>query len=313
MMSPRQKLKGRMMHFADGGSDKYKAKFDRKIADIESDYQKALKKGKNEGVAKAKYEQRMADAKDDLAKWTKGDRTQTSAAEKAAEKALTEARRTKGASMMSKAAEAPKAAETPKAETPKAKSYDDMSFGKAFAAARKDMLGGGDKTFTWKGKSYGTDLAGDKPKTTTRRQAQVLSEPSKPANAVTAPNLDPRVAKYAKVIEEARKRGSSNVVNPNSREVRAQAASTRNYFGKDGSIIGYQSEETRKAKRDKIIAEGEKPGASTMARNRAKFYKENPNAMKKGGKVKKYAKGGSVSSVSKRADGCAIRGKTRAR
>jgi hypothetical protein len=32
--------------------------------------------------------------------------------------------------------------------------------------------------------------------------------------------------------------------------------------------------------------------------------------MKKGGKVKK-AKGGSVSSASKRADGCAQRGKTR--
>ena len=33
--------------------------------------------------------------------------------------------------------------------------------------------------------------------------------------------------------------------------------------------------------------------------------------MKKGGKVKAYAKGGSVSSASKRADGCAQRGKTR--
>ena len=33
--------------------------------------------------------------------------------------------------------------------------------------------------------------------------------------------------------------------------------------------------------------------------------------MKKGGKVKGYAKGGSVSSASKRADGCAQRSKTR--
>jgi len=36
-------------------------------------------------------------------------------------------------------------------------------------------------------------------------------------------------------------------------------------------------------------------------------------AMKKGGKVKKYAKGGSVSSASKRADGCATKGKTKGR
>ena len=35
--------------------------------------------------------------------------------------------------------------------------------------------------------------------------------------------------------------------------------------------------------------------------------------MKKGGKVKKMDKGGSVSSASKRADGVAIRGKTRGR
>jgi hypothetical protein len=33
--------------------------------------------------------------------------------------------------------------------------------------------------------------------------------------------------------------------------------------------------------------------------------------MKRGGAVKKYAKGGSVGSASKRADGCAQRGKTR--
>ena len=35
--------------------------------------------------------------------------------------------------------------------------------------------------------------------------------------------------------------------------------------------------------------------------------------MKKGGTVKKMAKGGSVSSASKRADGCAIKGKTKGR
>lgn len=33
--------------------------------------------------------------------------------------------------------------------------YDDMSFSKAFAAARKDK--GAGKTFTWKGKEYTTD------------------------------------------------------------------------------------------------------------------------------------------------------------
>ena len=36
-------------------------------------------------------------------------------------------------------------------------------------------------------------------------------------------------------------------------------------------------------------------------------------AMKKGGSVKKYKKGGTVSSASKRADGCAVKGKTKGR
>jgi hypothetical protein len=36
-----------------------------------------------------------------------------------------------------------------------------------------------------------------------------------------------------------------------------------------------------------------------------------PPMYKKGGAVKKFAKGGSVSSASSRADGCAIRGKTK--
>jgi hypothetical protein len=39
----------------------------------------------------------------------------------------------------------------------------------------------------------------------------------------------------------------------------------------------------------------------------------NPSEFKRGGKVKKMASGGSTSSASKRADGCAQRGKTRGR
>jgi len=42
--------------------------------------------------------------------------------------------------------------------------YDDMSFGKAFSAARKEK--GAGKTFTWKGNSYTTDRADDKKKST---------------------------------------------------------------------------------------------------------------------------------------------------
>jgi hypothetical protein len=93
-------MRKKMKKFAAGGDAAQTARYARKTADIESDYQKALKAGRSSGIAKAKYEQRMADAADDLAKWTRSDRTQTRAAESAAEKALSEARRTKGVSAL---------------------------------------------------------------------------------------------------------------------------------------------------------------------------------------------------------------------
>ena len=52
--------------------------------------------------------------------------------------------------------------------------------------------------------------------------------------------------------------------------------------------------------------------AGKAARAYGRVYKEGLG-MKKGGKVKGYKAGGSVSSASKRADGCAVRGKTKGR
>jgi hypothetical protein len=85
----------KMKKFSDGGSDKYKAKYERKIADIKSDYDKAMKgkTGRAAEIAAAKRDQRLADAKDDLAKWTKSDRTETRAGEKAAERNLSMTRK----------------------------------------------------------------------------------------------------------------------------------------------------------------------------------------------------------------------------
>ena len=60
---------------------------------------------------------------------------------------------------------------------------------------------------------------------------------------------------------------------------------------------------------------GGQGGASSDDLSRANAgtdgYDEAGNAMKRGGKVKGYAKGGSVSSASSRADGIATKGKTR--
>ena len=166
----------KMKRFADGGSDKYKARYDRKVADIESDYEKAKarKTGRAAEVAKAKYEQRMADAKDDLAKWTKSDRTETRAAEKAAERELTMTRRFGGRKIAAlEGADKPLGQARPSdAELTKLTSdasqkfKDSGSFKAAFAAARKDP--NKPKTFTWRGTSYTTELASEKPKVAAR-------------------------------------------------------------------------------------------------------------------------------------------------
>ena len=137
-------------NFKDGG--RAEVLRDRRMKDIEKDYKIALAKGKNEGVAKAKYEQRKADAADDYAKRTNADRTKTSAAEKAAEAALKEARRTKGMSItkrdmaadlakISIPAKAAAPAAAPAAETPKAKPKSTREeFNAAFSAARAKAL-----------------------------------------------------------------------------------------------------------------------------------------------------------------------------
>lgn len=57
------------------------------------------------------------------------------------------------------------------------------------------------------------------------------------------------------------------------------------------------------------LSEVVKPGTNTNYENK----EVSDMGMKRGGKVKKMAKGGMTSSASKRADGCAVKGKTKGR
>ena len=155
-------MKHTMKKFSRGGAQ---GRYDRRMADIEKDYKIALAKGKNEGVAKAKYEQRKADAEDDRAKRTGADRTATRAAERASEVTLKEARKTKGTSITKRDmandfkkyfADKPM---TAKAAEPAAEKAKPQTFGAAFKEARA-RLGSG-KTFTYNGKSFTTNIAGE--------------------------------------------------------------------------------------------------------------------------------------------------------
>ena len=82
----------KMRKFSEGGAQ---GRYDRRMADIEKDFKKnsAGKSGKALEVLEAKRAQRTADAEDDRAKRTGADRTKTRAAEKAAEANLTKTRK----------------------------------------------------------------------------------------------------------------------------------------------------------------------------------------------------------------------------
>jgi hypothetical protein len=85
-------MKHTMKKFSRGGAQ---GMYDRRMADIEKDFKKnsAGKSGKALEVLEAKRMQRTADAEDDRAKRTGADRTATRAAERAAESNLTKTRK----------------------------------------------------------------------------------------------------------------------------------------------------------------------------------------------------------------------------
>ena len=186
------------------------------------------------------------------------------------------------------------AAETKSVEKAKPSSgASPLSFSAAFAAARKN----GDKTFSWKGKSFTTELASDKKSTSTpARRAPATSTPAKVTTAlaatkkVEAPSLKSafeRAGSKSTPITSAGK--TPRLLDRSTKGV------TRPMFGKDGVIAGYESEETA-AKR---IREGKE-----KAKAGNPFYKSYLEKAK-GGAVKKYAEGGKI-------DGIAVRGKTKA-
>jgi len=364
--------------FADGGSAQ--ARYDRRVADIQSDYEKRAKSG-NASVAAAKRDQRMADAKDDLAKRTGADRTKTRADESAAEAALTQARRTRGASydtaqsIKRVTSDQPIASAKDLPTLTVKPSVEPSTFSAAFKAARADK--GSGKTFMWRGKSYSKNMAGEGTRKTpvsmsntgksaADKAASALSSslksvigegPSKKslgnspgAPAAPAPAPAAKAApltqsqRYLKAAadEETSAAAKRKLEDPSNYSGSAILARLKRSvgFGSDAdtrmagtyrSLAQKVQDATTQSNIDKvsnvlgnvnrhaaIIAEGNKPGASTYAKSRAKFYSENPEAFSKGGStkkkpaakkaapMKKYAKGGSI-------DGCAIRGKTRAK
>jgi hypothetical protein len=148
------------------------------------------------------------------------------------------------------------------------------SFKDAFAAARS----AGDKNFMFKGKKYTTDVKG----TPSAKAAEVF-----PASM----GGKERASEMARI----------------------QARGGKDRMGESAAGRVMQSLMNRSGE-DEAVPSRETPSFSSL---KGMTMREKMAAMrggmKKGGMVKKYKQGGTVSSASKRADGIAIKGKTKGR
>lgn len=101
--------------------------------------------------------------------------------------------------------------------------YDDMSFGKAFAAARKEL--GKGKTFTWKGKSYTTDL---------KEEAAPKKEAAAPKKKDSVPVPPPRPERGMPIAES----GPSSAKTQRTMAMRARNKITQTTLPEDKKSSG---------------------------------------------------------------------------
>lgn len=325
----------KMRRFAEGGDTYQTARRARKEADIESDYQKALKAGKNAQIALAKKEQRMADAADDFAKWTRADRTQTRAAERAAESALSEARRTQGRSITdrdlgSRINPAPtEPIKTPKIEAPDLSGYFKAPTSSKAAAPRpRPRPATTAPTSAPRTQRAGVTYSGD---ALTREQARLAAADkayraargipdtgfggSSPAPAL-APSSASATASSTPTVSDRAQNLRAQVL----RALQARQAGTPAFTMSFPSTA--RADDLRRAaearRRSRIAVNPDDTGEEDSGYRKGGSIKKKPaKKMAKGGAAKKpvkkscgggmrYAKGGSI-------DGCAVRGKTRAK
>ena len=187
----------KMKKFSAGGAQ---GRYEHRMKDIEKDRKIALAKGKNADVVEAKAAQRRADAEDDRAKRMGTDRTATRKAEYDAEQRLSRTRRF-GADKPAAAAEPAKAsAPVAAAETPKAKPKTTREeFNAAFRAARNDPAAMKRGTFTFKGTTYTTKMAGEGPKRTVTANPTSTNNSASTAGSNTNNSATPpTTAEYVK-------------------------------------------------------------------------------------------------------------------
>jgi len=183
------------------------------------------------------------------------------------------------------------------------------SFKEAFAEARA----AGDKTFEYMGKKYTTELASDKKKTDDTKYGEDKEKVRKAyqtAGEMRKPKVDEKERQRKLSDEKGLETVSIVDKLPLGRIAGAGIATAAalkgmSSLGKRAAAQEAAEKTAKKATVDKI-----KAGKDAAKKSRA----ESSGAMKDEvrGDELRYKAGGKVGSASKRADGCAIRGKTRA-
>jgi hypothetical protein len=177
------------------------------------------------------------------------------------------------------------------------------TFGEAFKRNRA----GGEKTFEWNGKKYTTE---------TKEEADAKKKKAAPDESSAETARLRQVPKASSAEMESRSK--------REKEQAVESVNPEDYIGVGAALKALPklaaraaAKTTKSAPKAAVKREPTYESPAEAARrprdmDEARYADEgNPN-FKRGGKVKKMASGGMARSASSRADGCAIRGKTRA-
>ena len=160
------------------------------------------------------------------------------------------------------------------------------AFGKAFREARA----AGDKTFTFNGKKYTTDLASDEPQSVGGK---------------------PKLDKYVPRDSDTRK--GEIMTSKNAKPRDEYVRSGQKSFDTETEFVPPDMSKYKPRRDPEALTETNKPGTSTRYENES----ATSETFKRGGSIKASKMGSvrtskpSMSSASSRADGIASRGKTR--
>jgi hypothetical protein len=268
----------KMKKFSEGGAQ---GRYDRRMADIEKDFAKDSKgkSGRVLEVLEAKRAQRTADAKDDLAKRTGADRTATRAAERAAESNLTKTRKYGAPKAVTATAPAPEAKVASVSGPLKSElASKPSSFKEAFKDARS-RLGAG-KTFTFNGKSYSTNMAGEGRKSVQKpvqNAAPASEKKAAPEKAIAPSKFD------SKAFADLKSKAAAAKTVPASGGTALRGKPGGTPFIRTGRDVTNSPEFKAKLADAKRAAEA--PGAAQWRKDR--YQNLLTSGMAKGGAVKK--------------------------